>query len=254
MEELKAQLKEINEEISSLSMSGSDKGATFAKLKKSAEELASRSVEIEQDALTAENRAAAARNQAEKARDEFENAKLSTRQISTEIQTLTKLLATDENPDWPPILENIKVKPGYETALGAALGDDLDATTNPDAPAHWGANDGGNNGGLELPPLPAGAEPLTGKVDAPDQIRARLSQIGIIDAGSGPALQKELRPGQRLVSKAGDLWRWDGFTALADAPLPVFIDNDFDNNRLNKYLHPPDINRNSNTDKTAGNR
>ncbi|HLY80233.1 MAG TPA: chromosome segregation protein SMC, partial [Caulobacteraceae bacterium] len=29
---------------------------------------------------------------------------------------------------------------------------------------------------------------------------------------------RQLEPGQRLVSKAGDLWRWDGFTAKAGAP------------------------------------
>jgi len=35
----------------------------------------------------------------------------------------------------------------------------------------------------------------------------------------GPRLQPLLRPGQRLVSQEGDLWRWDGFRAWAeDAP------------------------------------
>ena len=38
-------------------------------------------------------------------------------------------------------------------------------------------------------------------------------------ASTGPALQAALRPGQRLVSPEGDLWRWDGFRAAAeDAP------------------------------------
>ena len=30
-----------------------------------------------------------------------------------------------------------------------------------------------------------------------------------------------LKPGQRLVSKEGDLWRWDGFTQAAEAPTPA---------------------------------
>lgn len=30
-----------------------------------------------------------------------------------------------------------------------------------------------------------------------------------------------LAPGQRLVSREGALWRWDGFTASADAPTPA---------------------------------
>src|SRR5690606_22118178 len=30
-----------------------------------------------------------------------------------------------------------------------------------------------------------------------------------------------LRPGQRLVSRDGALWRWDGLVAAADAPTPA---------------------------------
>jgi len=39
-----------------------------------------------------------------------------------------------------------------------------------------------------------------------------------VEAAQGSELQKQLKPGQRLVTKEGDLWRWDGFTAAADAP------------------------------------
>ncbi len=37
-------------------------------------------------------------------------------------------------------------------------------------------------------------------------------------AALGPALAAQLKPGQRLVSRDGDLWRWDGFAAAANAP------------------------------------
>jgi chromosome segregation protein len=40
----------------------------------------------------------------------------------------------------------------------------------------------------------------------------------VIFHDQGAALQKHLQPGQRLVSPRGDLWRWDGYTASADAP------------------------------------
>ena len=30
-----------------------------------------------------------------------------------------------------------------------------------------------------------------------------------------------MKPGQRLVSLEGDLWRWDGFLSAADAPTPA---------------------------------
>src|SRR5690606_40676620 len=51
----------------------------------------------------------------------------------------------------------------------------------------------------------------------------RLAQVGIVDAADGPRLQNLLAPGQRLVTRDGDLWRWDGFVASADAPTPAAL-------------------------------
>src|SRR5207248_2566983 len=45
--------------------------------------------------------------------------------------------------------------------------------------------------------------------------------IGVVDRGDGPRLARELKPGQRLVSREGDLWRWDGFAAAASAQTPA---------------------------------
>ena len=54
---------------------------------------------------------------------------------------------------------------------------------------------------------------------APAELTRRLSQIGLVEASEGAKLQAALKPGQRLVSKAGDLWRWDGYRQSAeDAP------------------------------------
>jgi chromosome segregation protein len=113
-----------------------------------------------------------------------------------------------------PVVDQLHVAPGYEMALGAALGDDLDASVAADAPAHWrlvhpAADEAG---------LPAGAEPLLGKVEGPPQLTRRLRQIGVVDRTEGGRLQAALKPGQRLVSREGDLWRWDGFVAAAEAP------------------------------------
>jgi chromosome segregation protein len=49
-------------------------------------------------------------------------------------------------------------------------------------------------------------------------LKRRLDQIGLVDKTDGARLQSELKPGQRLVSKTGDLWRWDGFVAASEAP------------------------------------
>ena len=62
-------------------------------------------------------------------------AKLASQELETELATLIKLLAPAH--DWSPIVEEIKITSGYEQALGAALGDDLDAASDEKAPSHW---------------------------------------------------------------------------------------------------------------------
>ncbi len=71
------------------------------------------------------------------------------------------------------------------------------------------------------PALPGGAEPLAAHVTGPAALRRRLAQIGVVARGDGPRLRAALKPGQRLVSREGDLWRWDGLTGAAEAPSPA---------------------------------
>ncbi len=134
--------------------------------------------------------------------------------LQTEVRTLTNLLKSGGGGLWPALIDAIKVNQGYEMALGAALGDDIDASADEGAPVHWRG----------LPaldytaPLPDGAWALTQFVEAPPALARRLSHIGVVSKALGMALQPQLKPGQRLVSRDGDVWRWDGFTAAADAP------------------------------------
>lgn len=66
--------------------------------------------------------------------------------------------------------------------------------------------------------------PLGDKVQGPPALARRLSQIGVVDrAEVGAELRRQLGPGQRLVSEAGDLWRWDGFTVAAGAPSAAAV-------------------------------
>ncbi|MGO9005780.1 MAG: chromosome segregation protein SMC [Beijerinckiaceae bacterium] len=137
-------------------------------------------------------------------------------QLETEANTLAKLLSSGSGGLWPAIVEDISVAKGYEAALGAALGDDLDASTNVSAPAHWATLDAEGD-----PALPPDVEPLAQHVSAPPALARRLAQIGVVLRGEGAALRALLKPGQRLVSNEGDLWRWDGFTQAAEAPTPA---------------------------------
>src|SRR6516225_6291908 len=68
------------------------------------------------------------------------------------------------------------------------------------------------------PARPSGAVPLSEYVKAPAELRRRLAQIGVVARAKAATLAKALKAGQRLVSREGDLWRWDGFAAAAHAP------------------------------------
>ena len=136
--------------------------------------------------------------------------------LETEVATLDKLLARAAGDLWPAIVEATSVARGFEAALGAALGDDLDASGNPSAPAHWALVAGRGD-----PPLPDGVTSLAAHVSAPPALARRLAQIGLVDRAEGAALRALLQPGQRLVSRQGDMWRWDGFTNAAEAPTPA---------------------------------
>ena len=135
-------------------------------------------------------------------------------ELEAEVRALDKL-APPANAKFPPVLASIEVEPGYERALAAALGDDLDASTHGDAPARWAG------AAAPAPHLPANAASRARFVKAPAALAARLSLVGVVDAKDGARLAKELTPGARLVSREGDLWRWDGFVRRSDAPQPA---------------------------------
>jgi chromosome segregation protein len=171
--------------------------------------------ETGEEAVTTSRAALAAAREAEaRSRQPLAEAERKAHRLETEARTLAKLFTNAAADLWPPALDQITVEKGYETALGAALGEDLDASTNTSAPAHW-ADPGP---GEDDPDLPPGAIPFARVVSAPAALARRLRQIGIVDRAEGPALREHLRPGQRLVSRQGDLWRWDGFTTAAEAP------------------------------------
>lgn len=134
--------------------------------------------------------------------------------LESEAATLARVLNVEGGSLWPSIVDALTVTAGYETALGAALGDDLEASSDSGAPLYW-AEPGDHAGDAALP---GGVTPLHKYVKAPDVLARRLAQIGLVERVEGAALMRQLKPGQRLVSLEGDLWRWDGFVAAADAP------------------------------------
>ncbi len=175
--------------------------------------------EIEVQALAAEERVLELAAEAQAREQESHAARLTAGQLRTEVDTLVKLLLPVREDGLPPMIDELRVAPGYERALGAALGDDLDAPIADEAPLHWRRI----AVAMDDPPLPIGAARLGAWVDGPPELTRRLEQIGVVSREAGAALQPYLRPGQRLVSLEGDLWRWDGLTVAATAPTAAAL-------------------------------
>jgi len=140
--------------------------------------------------------------------------------LAAEARALAEVLAVKDGERWPPMVDALSVPAGLETALGAALGEELTSAADHDAARHW----------RELPPfdpapkLPGGATPLAALVQAPPALARVLSQTGLVeDAAIGEWSQAGLAPGQVLVSRAGAVWRWDGYTIRAGTPTAAAV-------------------------------
>ncbi|MEM6461462.1 MAG: chromosome segregation protein SMC [Pseudomonadota bacterium] len=212
---LKRQLQDIEAELVGVT----DRIATLPDPieKKSAVDEAQRAVsDLDAKRMEAEDGIEQERREEAALRQPVDEARAGLNRIETEARTLSNVLNRVVGDDgFPPVVDRMQVDRGYEKALGAALGDDLDQPDNMDAPAHWRVVEGG----ADDPALPAGVSPLTAHVSAPEALKRRLSQVGVVATqAEGEAVRAQLRTGQRLVSRDGALWRWDGFTARADAP------------------------------------
>lgn len=139
------------------------------------------------------------------------------RTLESEIGGLERLLRKTETSKAPPVLDSVSISDGYERAVAAALGDDLQASTDTSAPLYWASAI--TQADTPKPSLPDGARPLGEIADVPAELNARLGMCAIVDAEDGPRLARQLAPGQRLVSREGHLWRWDGFVRTAKAPI-----------------------------------
>lgn len=181
-----------------------------------AEEEAREGAELAEEALAAADELRTeTQSQESDARAQRSEAEGELGALRAEVTALAKLVERDA-AEGGQVMDSLRVTPGYEKALGAALSDDLRA---PEAEVE------GPSGWLKLPPytrdvpLPDGVEPLAKYVDGPEALSRRIAQIGVVDGDRALTLHSSLQPGQRLVTPEGDLWRWDGFRAWAeDAP------------------------------------
>jgi chromosome segregation protein len=170
------------------------------------------------EALTAAEAARAEASEAEgKGRAEARKAEDQLGRLKTEARGLAQLLTSERKQGFRRALDEVAPGRGFEAALAAALGDDLNAALDSKATSFWG-------GGYAAAPVwPEGVTPLAEAVRAPGELNARLAFTGVVAREDGDRLQAQLQPGMRLVSREGDLWRWDGFVCRAEAPRPAAV-------------------------------
>ncbi|HEY4162914.1 MAG TPA: chromosome segregation protein SMC [Dongiaceae bacterium] len=224
---LTRRVNELTSRIENLNKRRGDAEAEHARLKEEiandAETQAARGalaeaeakLEDDQSALTASE--AARQSSAEKEvrlREILQQVTAKRAKLQAEADALSALFAGSDSDMWPPLIDALSVAPGYEQALGVALGDDLQASTDTGAPVHW----------RELaayeaaPGLPGDLPRLSDFVTGSPALLRRLGQIGVAaDEATGRALAGQLQQGQRIVTREGAMWRWDGFTVASDA-------------------------------------
>ncbi len=151
--------------------------------------------------------AEAERQQAAEARDAAESEAAAARAALAALQSEAKaLIKAVEASGGDRAINHVRAAAGYERALAAALGEDLDAALDADGPRRWAGADPLPGD----PALPAGCASLADHVEAPAALLRRLRQIGVTESDDGTI---RLAVGQRLVTTDGKLRRWDGYVA-----------------------------------------
>ena len=136
------------------------------------------------------------RSQAEaaeaKARTPLEEAEREVQRLSAEVKALGDLLHPEGEGLFPPLIDAVTVQAGYEAALAAALGDDLQAPLDEASPHHWR-----DLGALDASPAFAGG------LQAAQRFREGATRSGpapghdgpgVPRSGRGPAETTEARP------------------------------------------------------------
>ena len=151
---------------------------------------------------------------------EGQYAEAAATKLRAEIRALNEVLSVGGNQSGPQMVDELSVPAGLEAALGAALGEELSAAANPQAARHW----------RELPPVEAGATlpdgcmALGGLVQGPAALsRALVAYRSRARRCRARACRRQLRPGQTIVSEAGGVWRWDGYTIRAGTPTAATV-------------------------------
>ena len=107
-----------------------------------------------------------------------------------------------------PIIDYIDFEDGLEQAIAAVFSDELIASIDEEQTSFW----------RKLDSEESNFEPQITKfssiISAPDNLKKKLEFIGLVENKENILnIQNNLKPGQVLVSKMGEIWRWDGYVS-----------------------------------------
>ena len=105
------------------------------------------------------------------------------------------------------LLNNISFEKEYENSVAAIFGKELLASLDKDEVFYWSENIVEEvNSSFNFP-----CKVASKIIKAPDRIANKLNNVAVIEESSkGYEFHKNLKPGQAIVDKEGNLWRWDG--------------------------------------------
>ena len=107
-----------------------------------------------------------------------------------------------------PIIDYIDFEDGLEQAVAAVFSDELIASIDEEQTSFWRKLD------VEDSNFNEGIIKFSSLISAPENLKKKLEFIGLIEEKTNVLeLQKNLNPGQIIVSKLGEIWRWDGFVS-----------------------------------------
>ncbi len=211
-----AQLQDQQRELEATRISDDALEEAQVRLEETAEQVAELQEALEQaEAARQEARAAV-----QAALEHLRECEAVIAKLEAEEDALAELLDPQEDSSGAPLLDEVTVQAGYEAALGAALGDDLSASRDKEASLHWESLPELN----QALALPGGVTALCDIAQGPAELNRRLAQVGVLETPEeAERLQSRLQQGQRLVSREGGLWRWDGFVVKPGAPSSAAI-------------------------------
>ena len=140
------------------------------------------------------------------------DTKAKIQEITNEINDLSSK-DFDSNPEKTigqsdrSLLNNITFEKEYENSVAAIFGKELLASLDKDEVFYWSENTVEEvKSSFNFPCIVASEI-----IKAPDRISNKLKNVAIIeDLSKGYEFHKNLKPGQAIVDKEGNLWRWDG--------------------------------------------